>query len=128
MFNLERLTYAMATHEGWSLVGTPGNPTGSKSYRNHNPGNLRSSPLAVGQADGFAVFRTDDDGFAALRLDIMQKATGHTTTGLNGSSTLAQLIAIWAPAADGNAPAAYLAHICQLTGFSPQMQLKDLLL
>lgn len=127
MFNLERLTYAMAEHEGWKVLGSPGAPSGSRAFRNHNPGNLRASPLAVGQAGGFAVFRTDDDGFAAMRLDIRQKARGNTSTGLNGNSTLAQLIAVWAPASDGNSPSAYLAHVCQLTGFKPDMRLAEFL-
>jgi hypothetical protein len=127
MLKLERLVLAMAEHEGWNDQTRAPASAGSRSYRNHNPGNMRSSPLAIGKASGFAVFNSDEDGFAAMRLDIMQKATGHTSTGLNGNSSLADLIQVWAPTADGNDPNSYLNHVLQMTGFVASMKLSDLL-
>jgi len=127
MFKLERLTLAMAEHEGWLHRGKVQGNEGSLSYRNHNPLNLRKSPFAVGYANNFAVFKTDMDGFAAARWDIRQKAIGNTSTGLNGESTLRDLIRVWAPASDGNDPDSYLQNICHMSGLLETVRLKELL-
>lgn len=127
MLKLERLTLAMAEMEGWTTLAASPTSSGSHSYRSHNPGNLRASPFAVAVVDGFAVFQTDEDGFAALRWDIRQKAKGNTVTGLNGESTLRELINKWAPSSDGNDPASYLQNVCHMTGFLENMKLKELL-
>lgn len=93
------LALAMAKHEGWNALSGGGNdglePT--VSYRNHNPGNLRTSVFELAKRDGFAVFLNDQVGFAALVFDIWSKANGRTVTGLTGSSTLEDLIRVWAP-------------------------------
>lgn len=124
---IERLMYAMASHEGWKPSGTTPTQGGSASYRRHNPGNLRSSPFMVRQENNFAVFETDMDGFAAFKWDIMQKARGNTSSGLNGNSTLADLIRIWAPPEDKNNVEAYIQSVLTKTGFSRNMRLADLL-
>ena len=92
--NLLKLARAMAEFEGWHYQDKNGGAGShaSISWRNHNPGNLRSSPWALGTADGFAFFVNDEVGFNALVWDLHQKATGNTSTGLNGSSTIYQLI------------------------------------
>lgn len=127
MLKLERLAYAMAEHEGWGTqIDTPAT-SGTASFRNHNPGNLRASPFEVGKSFGFSIFRTDMDGFAALKWDIMQKAKGNTTTGLNGNSTLSDLIHVWAPSQDGNNPQSYLQDVLHMTGFIATMKLSELL-
>ena len=123
---LERLTLAIAEQEGWKTQLDNTENLGSKSYRFHNPGNLRKSPFAVGIIDGFAVFKTDQDGFAALRWDIRQKAIGNTVTGLNGDSTLANLIYIWAPKSDGNDPEAYLKSVEKNSGLDRNTKLRDI--
>jgi hypothetical protein len=43
--------------------------------------------------------------------DLGNKCTGHTTTGLKPTSTLAELINVWAPPSDGNDPHAYCAFV-----------------
>jgi hypothetical protein len=124
---IERLMMAIAIQEGWTPP-SPGDPTGgSRSYQNHNPGNLRASPFAYEIQDGYAVFKNDEIGRMALQYDLMQKAKGNTSTGLNGNSTLAQLIAVWAPAGDGNDPNAYLQNVCTLAALVPSMKLSELL-
>ena len=87
----------MAEFEGWRGYdeGGAGDSHASVSWRNHNPGNLRKSPWAIGTRDGFAVFLNDEVGFHALVWDLHQKATGNTVTGLNGKSTVYQLIRIY---------------------------------
>jgi len=67
------------------------------------------------------------DGFAAARWDIMQKARGNTSTGLNGESTLAEMLAVWAPISDGNDVGRYVENVCYMSGLEPTMKLKDLL-
>jgi len=92
--NLLKLARAIAEFEGWNYRDKNGVGLNhaSASWCNHNPGNLRKSPWAIGQNDGFAVFVNDEIGFAALIWDLHQKATGNTITGLNGQSTIYQLI------------------------------------
>lgn len=124
---LERLMFAMAEHEGWLPPGKTSTPGGSASYRRHNPGNLRSSPFQVGTEKGFSVFNSDADGWAAFKWDLMMKIMGNTSTGLNGQSTLADLIRTWAPPADGNNTQAYLQSVLTKTGFSASMKIAELL-
>lgn len=124
---VERLAFAIMEVEGWKTPFETVTPGGSRSYRNHNPGNLRGSPFAVGMKEHFAVFNTDMDGMEALKWDLRQKARGNTSSGLNGDSSLYDLVRVWAPTSDGNAPESYLKQLCTLTGFMPSMKLKELL-
>lgn len=126
-FALQRLAYAMAVHEGWSAPGDNNNPSGSVSYRNNNPLNLRSSPFMHKSVGGFAQFETEMEGWAAAIYDLRQKALGNTTTRLNGSSTIRDLIYVWAPPTDNNNTEAYIAHVCKLTGFTKDTTLSSLL-
>ena len=61
---LINLTSAMAEFEGWTPQGSfdVGEKAPSRAYRNHNPGNLRSSPFALGTRDDFAFFISDEIG------------------------------------------------------------------
>ena len=95
--SLLKLARAMAEFEEWRGFDKSGaGPNhASVSWRNHNPGNLRKSPWAIGESDGFAVFLNDEIGFHALVWDLHQKATGNTVTGLNEKSTVYQLIKIY---------------------------------
>lgn len=124
---IDILCRAIAEHEGWFAPGEGGFKEGSRSYRHHNPGNLRSSPFAKRIQDGYAVFTNDIIGMHALQWDIIQKAKGNTVTKLNGDSTLAQLIEVYAPTADANNPIQYLLHVQKLTGFSGTMRLAEFL-
>ena len=127
MDKLALLIVAMSIHEGWKPLNSDTGYAGSASYRRHNPLNLRASPFAVGSDHGFCVFRNDADGMAAARWDIVQKAKGNTQTGLGPNSTIADLIRIWAPAADNNDENAYLQAVLTMTGFSPTMSLEALI-
>ena len=118
----------MAEHEGWIPITASQTDYGSRAYRHHNPLNLRKSPFEIGTKDGFSIFKTDMDGIAGAIWDLRQKAKGNTSTGLNGDSTLRDLIYKWAPASDGNIPEAYLKDILIKTGFAPTTRLKDLLI
>ena len=80
----------MSIGEGWAL--------GSVAYRNRNPGNLRSSPKAVGKdPNGYAVFASFVDGYDALLDDLRAKFTGHTESGLGPGSSLLGFFALTRP-------------------------------
>ena len=124
---LVNLTNAMVGFEGWHPGGVSGGQAGvaSVSYRNHNPGNLRFSIFELGKRDGFSYFYNDSTGMFAMRFDIMRKSQGKTVTRLNGESTLKDLIEVYA-AAKGQTLTNYLAYIEEMTGFKPEMKLKEL--
>lgn len=99
---------------------------GSKAYRNNNPGNLRASPLASKIDGGMAVFPDYYTGLVAMLRDLWGKSTGHTSSGLSGKSTLAELIYVWAPPNE-NEPSSYLKAVVGSTGFGATTLLRDLL-
>lgn len=123
---VDRLMMAMAQHEGWLLPDEEKNQKGSRSYRNHNPGNLRASPFASKIEDNFAVFRNDMVGWQAFHWDLMQKARGNTSTGLNGQSTIRDLIYKWAPPSDDNDTEAYIKAVVASSGLPASTTLAQL--
>ena len=115
------------THqEGWHEQDKSKGYKGSRSFRNNNPGNLRSSPFEVDNQEGYSVFSDAETGRQALIWDLKKKSLGETSTGLNGESTVAQLIAIYAPMNDGNNIGTYLKGIQESCGIQPTEKLKDL--
>jgi len=101
---LEAFADGIMHHEGWVL--------GSRSWRNRNPGNLR--PTHAGQeqdAQGYRVFPSLVDGYAALLAELRCKFTGANTHGIGPSSTLSDLIAVYAPWKDANNPLKYTAFM-----------------
>ena len=123
---IDRLISAITEHEGWYALGSSLSPSGSRSYRHHNPGNLRSSPFQCGEADGYAIFKYDEIGRLALHFDILKKAAGQTSTKLGPDSTLRDLIFTYAPASDNNDSEAYLRDVVQKTGVPETLTLKEL--
>lgn len=125
---LTALAQAMSEYEGWSPVknqlSLAGGPT--VAYRNHNPGNLRSSIFQLGVRDGFAVFYNDATGMFAMCYDIFMKAQGKTSTGLNGNSTIRELIAKWS-AGTPESVEKYTAYVCSRTGLTPDTKLEKLI-
>jgi hypothetical protein len=100
---LYRLARAIEELEGWS--------EGTRSFRNKNPGNLRSSKFADGQEGGFAKFGNYFQGMCALMWDLWCKCSEMTTTNLKPHSTIGELAAVYAPAEDGNDPERYAQSI-----------------
>lgn len=105
MTPLETLAWAILTFEGFK--------PGTKAWRHHNPGNLRTSKLAIRVEEGYAVFNSFEDGWMALVNDLRAKFRGapYTSSGLGPHSTLLQLISVWAPAADSNKPGEYCKFV-----------------
>ena len=115
------LASAIQQMEGWFPAGSPGYPTGSLSYRNNNPGNLRPGSLAVGATgsnNGYAVFPDFTTGWNAL-LGLIQSPA-------YWNLTLTQFFAQYAPAADNNNPAAYAATVAASLGVDPNTPISQL--
>jgi hypothetical protein len=100
----------------------------SRSFRNNNPGNLRHhGPAGVylvverhhGTDDGqnYARFPTVADGCAALA-DLL--------SAVYKNSTVAQMIAKYAPSEDKNDPYKYTRTVCGWAGIDPKALIKDL--
>jgi hypothetical protein len=119
---------AIRDHEGWLPPNFTASPAfaGSISWRQNNPGNLRSSPFQIGQNGGFAVFYTEELGRFGLLWDLYQKCTGNTVSGLTGASTLADLIKVFAPPVE-NDTGAYIASVEAKTGIARTTKLAELL-
>lgn len=109
---------AMIEFEGWLSPDETANGLGSRSYRHHNPGNLRSSPFQAGTKDGYAYFKNAHIGYMAMQWDLIQKSKGNTVTGLGPDSTLRELIFTWAPPSDNNNPEQYLAYVVERSGLN----------
>ena len=88
------LAIGIAMAEGWSPDDK------SLTYRNHNPGALRSSPFAIGTRNKFALFVNDGVGFFALCWDLAKKCKGETVTDLGPNSTLYDLIKVYTAETD----------------------------
>lgn len=118
----------MAEHEGWVYDNLKTGQANEESlaFRQNNPGNLRSSPFAIGQKNGFAYFYSEEIGKFAQIWDLHQKCTGNTVTGLNGESTLADLIKVYAPPSE-NDTENYIKVVEARTGIPRTTKLKELL-
>ncbi len=85
---------------------------GSRSWRNHNPGNLKygtfaSTNGAVAKDDGnFAIFPDYDTGFAAFKTKVTVDYKGKTIT---------EFLNIWAPPSENDTPA-YIKYVVQQIG------------
>ena len=98
--------------------------TGSRNWRNNNPGNIEFGPFAekygaVGSDGRFAVFPTYEAGRAA------KEALLFSSEGYAGK-TIAGAISRYAPASDGNDTAGYIAAVASAAGVDPNTPLSDL--
>lgn len=94
----------------------------SHASRNRNPGNLRGSGPG-----GFAVFKSDEEGWVALQRDIEIKRTGQSKAQITdpdgkkrpllATSTLGELMSVYAPPHENNT-AAYAGWLAKELGVS----------
>jgi hypothetical protein len=93
---------------------------GSLAYINNNPGNLRyvGQPGAWQGQGGYAAFPSYQAGLDALNRQIQLYA--------GRGMTISQMMAIYAPASDGNDPTSYAARVASALGVSPSTALSDL--
>lgn len=109
---IAKLAAAIQKFEGW-YPGTP-------SYRNKNPGNLRSGARQIGTEGGYAKYRSFADGWADL-IDLLKKRANQ-----HPDWTLLDLFNSYAPASDGNDPNTYAKYVAQQTGLNVNMTLGEL--
>lgn len=89
----------------------------TRGVENHNPGNIRYNPRNawLGEANppwddkGYCVFGDDYHGLRALALDLHSKWA-------RGLRTVAAIVSVYAPEADHNDVAAYVADVCTYMG------------
>ena len=114
---LRELAEAMAQFEGFYIVG-------SRAWKNHNPLNLKyvGQPLAIGRDDkNFCIFKNDDDGWTTCLNDLRLKRDGKSISGLNGDSSVADLIKVWSEDNVDN----YIKFVCQKLNITPDYKLKN---
>ena len=98
---------AMAKQEGFYVPG-------SRPARNHNPGDIEYGKFArahgaIGTDGRFAIFATDEDGFAAMRALLMSAYRGLTVEAALNK---------YAPPIE-NQTNTYLAHVCEWANVKP---------
>ena len=110
---------AIQAFEGWF--------TGSRSWRNKNPGNLRRSSRATGKdKDGFCIFPNVETGFNALCHQIQIACDGRSTV-YKPTDTILQFLEKYAPSSDGNYPEIYAKFTVKKTGFPLSTEMSELL-
>jgi len=93
-----------------------------RGIRNNNPGNIEDGSFAQSQpgyrgSDGrFAIFETPEAGVNAQSALL-------GSYGARGINTISGIINRWAPAADNNNTAAYVAAVSKMTGLDPNQPL-----
>lgn len=112
------LGYAITIAEGY----LPG--VNSLTYRNHNPGALRTSPFAIGTRDNFAYFVNDSVGLTALYWDLAMKCHGRTRTNLTSQSTIEDLIQVYTGEKDTRKLGNYISIVERITNKSRYTKLK----
>lgn len=124
--DVAKLMFAMTEFEGWEPASDDGKKFGSLTYQLHNPGALRYSPFQTDTRAGFAVFDNDQMGKFAFYWDLLQKAKGNSGLGLYPSSTIAELIEVWAPREAGNNTKQYVQYVLTQTGFNDTTTLGEI--
>jgi hypothetical protein len=113
-----------------AITHQEGNAPNSISSQNNNPGNLvyaGQAGASPGGAGGFAKFDSLADGQAALANQITLDAVRGTDVTGRPTTTIAELVASWAPASDPrNDPAAYAASVGIQTGYDVNAPLSSL--
>lgn len=124
MNKIEAWAQAVQKHEGYY--------PGSRSYRNHNPGNFRCSGLVMGELgaircdDNFAVFPDFETGWAAL-VQFLTYAADGSLRAYNPEMTLYEFYAVYAPGGDGNYPKGYAESVANDLGLPATTKIGTLL-
>lgn len=126
---------AIQEFEGYVKPGEKGRdgkiyPYGSRSYRNCNPGNLKyvnNMYLTVGQdQDGFAKFKSYQDGFMALSNKIKKACNGESTV-YKPDDTILEFFQKYAPTYDGNYPEKYAKFVADKLKVGISFKIKNLI-
>ena len=112
MDGLDAMALAIAWREG------PLRPP-NRSFRNLNPGNIRSQKVTTHDTGGYNVYPNFVSGYQDLRDDLAAKFTdGKNTHNLGQASTLLELMKIYAPWEDANNPVSYAAFVAEWLGLA----------
>lgn len=122
---LDKWALAIQDFEGWFPPG-PNYPTGSRSYRQNNPGNLRWSPFEDNNVDNFSVFETYHKGFNALKHQL-KIALNNKSRVYHNEMTLTEFFEKYAPSSDNNYPEKYAAFVARQLGVASSTRLKNLI-
>lgn len=96
----------------------PGNERG---IRNNNPGNIKFAGQKGATSDGvFAQFRTPFEGLRAIARQLLRYYDGKTTG--KPLQSVSDIVGTWAPPTE-NDTLAYIAHISQMLGVTPDAQI-----
>lgn len=112
---LERWAEAIKKHEGWFV--------GSRSYRNHNPGNFKYTSYtkslgATGKDRGdFCIFKNYEAGWNAL-LQFLKDAQNNKLIYYKGHMTLGRFFEVYAPRSDNNDSRRYAEVVAKAIGVS----------
>lgn len=112
---------AIKKHEGWF--------PGSRSRRNHNPGNFKfvGQYKAIGKdAQNFAIFPDDETGWSHL-LKVVHNACSGKSLSYKPEMTIYEYFAKYAPASDDNDSKRYAEVVAEACGVFPYSQIKELL-
>lgn len=105
---MEDWALAIKEFEGWFV--------GSRSYRNHNPGNLRYSKYQLGlDSGGYAIFKDYETGWKALLFQLEIAVDGRSNV-YKPSDTLLEFFSKYAPSSDNNHPETYAKFVANKLG------------
>lgn len=95
-------------------------PNGTSSWRNNNPGNIRSS------SGPFIKFNTYQDGYNALKNIIIRACTGQSKV-YNPNDTYYDFFGKYSPSSDNNDPKSYAEEVAKKCQVDPHTMIKNLL-
>ncbi|MGA9769046.1 MAG: hypothetical protein WBV94_08400 [Blastocatellia bacterium] len=120
---LSQFAKAIQTHEGYYK--------GSRSYRNNNPANFRSTPYTktLGAIDkdpqGFCIFPSYVVGFNALKTFLQDACSGRLKR-YKGTMNLYEFFEVYAPSFE-NDSRAYAEFVAKYIGIPTDTQIKSFL-
>lgn len=106
------LNGALLPVPGVSAVPYDQQPNNARGLRNHNPGNVRVAPNAVGNDGSFPQFGSDADGLAAMARQLM-------LYGDRGNNSISGILHTYAPSSENNTRA-YIDDVSRATGYQAQ--------
>lgn len=125
---LDQFCLAIQEHEGWFPAGTAGYPTGSRSWRNKNPGNIKyvGQARAIGKdTKNFCIFDSYADGFETLK-DLIRFAVSGKSKWYKPDMSIRQFFAVYAPSYDNNNPTSYANTVAKKLGVDVDYKIKDI--
>lgn len=126
---LDEFCKAIQDYEGYFSPSTK-YPKGSRSWRNHNPGNIKCLPVKNARAKGidtlgFCTFQDYDTGYMALKVMIANACSGKSKV-YSPEMTILQFFEKYAPTGDNNKPNLYAKFVADKLKVGTDYQIKNL--